>query len=119
MTDRAAEPLGAGGTFLIQGHEAALAAVRRAVASEHPPHALLLVGPRGVGKTTLALDLAAGLLCLADDPAGRPCRACPACLKVAADNHADLHLVEHVGAGEQISIGQVQELSSELALTAM
>lgn len=119
MTDRAAGPLGAGGTFLTLGHEAALAAVRRAVASEHPPHALLLVGPRGVGKTTLALDLAAGLLCLADDPAGRPCRACPACRKVAADNHADLHLVEPVGAGEQIRIGQVQELSSELALTAM
>jgi DNA polymerase-3 subunit delta' len=108
-----------GGVFLTRGHAAALSAVRRAVVSEHPPHALLLVGPRGVGKTTLALDLAAGLLCLADDPATRPCRGCAACRKVATDNHADLHLVEPEGAGEQIRIGQVQALASELALTAM
>lgn len=119
MTDRAAEPLGSGGTFSTLGHEAALNAVRRAIISEHPPHALLLVGPRGVGKTTLALDLASGLLCLADDPVERPCRACPACRKVAADNHADLHLVEPAGAGEQIRIAQVQELATELSLTAM
>ena len=119
MTDRAAEPPGSGGTFLTQGHDAALKAVRRAVVSEHPPHALLLVGPRGVGKTTLALDLAAGLLCLADDPASRPCRDCSACRKVAADNHPDLHLVEPVGVGEQIRIAQVQGLATELSLTAM
>ncbi len=67
--DRAAEPSVPGGTFLTHGHTAALSAIGRAVVSEHPPHALLLVGPRGVGKTTLALDLAAGLLCLADEPA--------------------------------------------------
>ena len=29
------------------------------------PQAVLLVGPDGVGKTTLALDIAAGLLCTA------------------------------------------------------
>ncbi len=117
--ERAAELDQHGGTFLTRGHAAALSAVGRAVASEHPPHALLLVGPRGVGKTTLALDLAAGLLCLAHDPLSRPCRECPACRKVATDNHPDLHLVAPAGAGEQIRIGQVQELASALALTAM
>jgi DNA polymerase-3 subunit delta' len=117
--DRAAEPFLPGGTFLTLGHSAALSVIERAVVSEHPPHALLLVGPRGVGKTTLALDLAAGLLCLAGEPEARPCRDCPACRKVAADNHADLHLLEPEGAGEQIRIGQVQGLASELALTAM
>ncbi len=72
-----------------------------------------------MGKTTLALDLAAGLLCLVNDPARRPCRQCPACRKVASDNHADLHVVTPEGAGEQIRIAQVQRLVSELALTAM
>jgi DNA polymerase-3 subunit delta' len=117
--EHAAEPTQPGGTYLTRSHAAALAAVQRAVVSEHPPHALLLVGPRGVGKTTLALDLAAGLLCLAADPEARPCRECPACRKVESDNHADLHFVEPEGAGEQIRIGQVQALAAELALTAM
>jgi len=117
--DRAAAPNKPGGTFLTHGHIAAVRAVARAVHSERPPHALLVVGPRGVGKTTLALDLAAGLLCLVDDPTERPCRDCAACRKVAADNHADLHVVTPQGAGEQIRIGQVQQLASDLALTAM
>ena len=46
------------------------------------PHAILLAGPEGVGKTTLALDLTAGLLCTASDPADRPCRECRACRMV-------------------------------------
>jgi DNA polymerase-3 subunit delta' len=108
-----------GGTFRTLGHDAALGAVARAVHSQRPAHALLLVGPRGVGKTTLALDLAAGLLCLREDPASRPCRDCAACHKVDADNHADLHLIAPEGAGEQIRLGQVQQLASDLSLTAM
>ena len=117
--ERAAEASQDGGTFLTRGHAAALTAVERAVVNEHPPHALLLVGPRGVGKTTLALDLAAGLLCLAEESTARPCRDCTSCRKVAADNHPDLHLLAPEGAGEQIRLGQVQGLVSELALTAM
>jgi DNA polymerase-3 subunit delta' len=96
-----------------------VAAVARVVRDERPPHALLLLGPRGCGKTTLAMDLAAGLLCAAADPAARPCRECVACRKVAAGNHPDLHILEPEGAGEQIRIGQVQQLIGELALTAM
>ncbi len=115
----AAEPSLPGGMFLTRGHAPALKAVARAVRSEHPPHALLLVGPRGIGKTTLALDLAAGLLCLAEDPALRPCRDCGACRKVDAGGHPDVHLLAPEGAGEQIRIGQVQMLVSDLALTAM
>jgi DNA polymerase III subunit delta' len=90
--------------------------VERAIVSGRPPHALLLVGPEGVGKTTLAFDLACGLLCLAADPADRPCRACAACRKVEHGNHPDLHLLAPEGAGQQIRIGQVQQLSADLAL---
>jgi len=115
----AAAPGSHGGLLLTRGHASAVAVVARAIRTEHPPHALLLVGPRGVGKTTLALDLAAGLLCLAEDPASRPCRDCAACRKVASHNHADLHLIGPEGAGEQIRIGQVQQLFSDLSLTAM
>jgi DNA polymerase-3 subunit delta' len=108
-----------GACFVARGHPVTSGLLLRFVREERPPHALLLLGPRGIGKTTLAMDLAAGLLCDAADPAARPCRACPACRRVAAGNHPDLHLVAPEGAGEQIRIGQVQELVSDLALTAM
>jgi DNA polymerase III subunit delta' len=108
-----------GGLFLTRGHDTARQVISRAIVGERPPHALLIVGPRSVGKTTLALDLAAGLSCLESDPLTRPCRRCAACRKVASDNHPDVHLVEPEGAGEQIKITQVQRLTGDLALTAM
>jgi DNA polymerase-3 subunit delta' len=69
------------------------------------PQVLLLVGPAGVGKTTLALDLAAGLLCAADDGSARPCRVCRACRLVAAGAHQDLHRLAPEGPGRQVRIG--------------
>jgi hypothetical protein len=62
------------------------------------------------------MDLAAGLLCLAADPSLRPCRECAACRKVEHGNHPDVHRLQPEGAGQQIRIGQVQQLSSDLAL---
>jgi DNA polymerase-3 subunit delta' len=87
------------------------------------PHAVLLVGPAGIGKTTLASDLAAGLLCTAADPAARPCGACRACRLVASDSHPDLHRLGPEGPGRQVAIGGpgskargVRDLVAELAL---
>ena len=105
--------------MLTRGHPVAVAAVRRSIERERPPHALLLVGPDGSGKTTLALDLAAGLLCLQPDPVARPCRTCAACRKVEHGNHPDLHRLAPEGAGDQIRLGAVQGLTSELALLPM
>lgn len=53
------------------------------------PHALLLHGPRGIGKHRLAEALAAFLLC--ESPkSGLACGECPGCQLLAADNHPDL-----------------------------
>jgi DNA polymerase III delta' subunit len=104
------------GLFRTRGHKQALAFVQRATDTEKPPHALLLAGPDRVGKTTLAMDLAAGLLCLASDPAERPCRDCAACRKLAHGNHPDLHRLAPEGAGQQIRVAQVHALVAELAL---
>lgn len=90
-----------------RGQGPALAAVRSMIAGG-APHAVLFTGPGAVGKTTLALDLAAGLLCEDPDPAGRPCRTCRSCRVVASGNHPDLHRLAPGGPGNQIKIGATQ-----------
>lgn len=87
------------------------------------PHAVLLVGAEGVGKTTLALDLAAGLLCTADDVGARPCGTCRACRMVVAGGHPDVHRLAPEGPGRQVGIGGpgarapgIRDLISSLSL---
>lgn len=105
-----------------RGQPAALGAVGSMIRGG-APHAVLLVGPAGVGKTTLALDLAAGLLCTANDRAARPCGACRACRLVASGGHPDLHRIGPEGPGRQVVIGGpgarargVRNLIADLAL---
>lgn len=104
-----------------RGQPAALGAIAAMIRGQ-APHAILLVGPDGVGKTTLALDLAAGLLCEAEQER-RPCRACGACQMVGKDAHPDLHRLGPVGPGRQVVIGGpeakfrgVRDLIAELIL---
>ena len=86
----------------LLGHEAAEAALRRLFEQNRMPHALLLTGPRGIGKATLAFRLArfvlghsdAGLLehetgeGLATPPESGVFR------RVASGGHADLFTLE-------------------------
>ena len=45
----------------VVGHESVVESLRNALKKEEPPHAFLLVGPRGIGKTTIARLIAKGL----------------------------------------------------------
>lgn len=87
-----------------RGHATATVAVA-AMIRGRAPHAILLVGAEGVGKTTLAMDLAAGLLCTAADPSARPCGVCRSCRMVLADGHPDVHRLAPEGPGRQVGIG--------------
>ncbi len=106
-----------------RGQPRALAEIHSMVLGR-APHAVLFVGPGSTGKTTLALDLAAGLLCGDPDPSARPCRTCRGCHQVASGNHPDLHRLAPEGPAGQIRIGKagdpepgtIRYLIGELAL---
>ena len=106
--------------FRTRGQAAAVEAVA-AMLLRGIPHALLFVGPPGVGKSTLADDVGAGLLCQHPDAERRPCRACRACRAFEHGNHPDVHRLAPTGAGNVIPIGGreergVRDLVRDLAL---
>jgi len=95
----------------ILGQTKALTLLGRALTSGRLAHAYLFTGPDGVGKTTVALDLAAVLLCR--QPQGlQPCGLCPGCLKLRSGNHPDFLRISPEGAA--IKIDQIRGLKKAL-----
>lgn len=82
------------------------------------PHALLLAGPRGVGKGQFAQALAAYLLCEAPAGQGRPCNECRGCLQRAAGTHPNLFWVRPAEDKRDIAVDDLRELRARLQLTA-
>ena len=74
------------------------------------PQALLLEGPRGIGKRALALHFAQALLCEAPLADGAPCGHCASCGYVDAGAHPDLRLIEPVERDEEGNETPLEEI---------
>ncbi len=75
------------------GHADAIALLRRSLEHGRVSHAYLITGARGLGRRTLALELAKALNCLAA-PADRPCGTCRQCRLIDRGVHPDVRLVK-------------------------
>jgi DNA polymerase III delta prime subunit len=60
----------------LAGHDWVVGVLNSSLAEEKVSHAYLFTGPPGIGKSTLALNLAQALLCEAKD---KPCGDCEPC----------------------------------------
>lgn len=69
-------------------------AIRLARDREHQAHALLLAGPKGLGKNAFAEWLAQFLLCAQPQTDSQPCGHCQNCALFVAGSHPDLHVVQ-------------------------
>src|ERR1051325_11115876 len=127
----------------LLGHDAAEAELRRLFDSGRMPHALLLSGPRGIGKATLAFRLARFVLAQGGEPAAGPSLfgedsgggedpgstglAIPpesgTFRRVASGGHADLLTVERaydprrLRLRGEIVVGDTREIGAFLRLT--
>lgn len=72
----------------IPSHEHVKERLRALVDSDRLPHALLLEGPAGIGKFSMARALAQYVHCT-ERTGGEPCGHCPSCIQHQTFNHVD------------------------------
>ncbi|MBN2781534.1 MAG: DNA polymerase III subunit [Candidatus Marinimicrobia bacterium] len=78
--------------FELIGQEAIADRFRRLIHNRRIGSGYLFAGPEGSGKTSMALNVAAMLLCR-DPQNGEPCGTCPSCTKMRHLNHPNFHFV--------------------------
>ena len=96
------------------GHDLALNVLRRSLVEGRMSHAYLLAGSSGVGKMTLARDIARAANCLGDE---RPCGECEQCSRIEGGLHADVQVVALESQRAGIGIEQVRRVQQDAALT--
>jgi DNA polymerase-3 subunit delta' len=89
------------------GHHAAVDLLRRAVAEQRVPQSLLIAGPEGIGKGTLALALAQAVNCRRPEN-GDGCGTCTNCRRIASGQFSDVTRLE-LGDEASIKIRAVRE----------
>ena len=76
------------------GNEKVIDRLSKLMESGRFPHALIIEGADGIGKKTLAKDIACALVCRGDD---KPCGECSQCKKAIGAIHPDIS--EYIPAG--------------------
>lgn len=95
----------------LKGQSQLVQVLTTAIDTNRFPHAILLVGTRGVGKTTTARLIARCLNCVGPEGQGTqtstPCGVCQHCQEILADHHLD---VVEMDAASRTSVEDIRTL---------
>ncbi|MDD4016526.1 MAG: DNA polymerase III subunit gamma/tau [Kiritimatiellae bacterium] len=94
----------------VVGQEHVTRTLKNAIESGRVAHAYLFVGPRGIGKTSLARIFAKALDC-EKGPTATPCCECAMCREIAAGNSLD---VQEIDGASNNGVDQVRDLRDQM-----
>jgi DNA polymerase-3 subunit gamma/tau len=98
----------------VVGQQHVTITLRNALTSDRLPHAILLAGPRGVGKTSIARILAKCLNC-DDGPTDKPCGECAPCREIGASGSMD---VQEIDAASHTGVENIREIRESIRYAA-
>ncbi|MGA0344980.1 MAG: DNA polymerase III subunit gamma/tau [Alphaproteobacteria bacterium] len=95
----------------LVGQDVMVRTLTNAIEIDRLPHAFILIGVRGVGKTSTARIIARALNCVSIDGTGQataePCGVCSHCVAIAEDRHVD---VIEMDAASRTGVNDIREL---------
>jgi DNA polymerase-3 subunit gamma/tau len=95
----------------LVGQDTLVKILTQSIERNRLPHAFLLHGIRGVGKTTTARILAKAINCTGEDGQGSltpdPCGVCEDCLAISGDRHLD---VVEMDAASRTGVDDIREV---------
>jgi DNA polymerase-3 subunit delta' len=91
--------------------------VRQALKIGRLPHALLIQGQPGLGKTLLSEWVAALVLC--DAPTDEPCGQCASCILYRANTHPDLVRVTLAEDRKLVAVDDIRLMTTGLTLKSL
>jgi len=95
----------------LMGQNVLVDTLTNAIKHHRIPHAILLTGVRGIGKTTTARIIARALNCIGEDGKGSetitPCGKCQPCVDILADRHLD---VIEMDAASRTSVDDIRKV---------
>ena len=74
----------------VKGQDSLVKILKDNLATGHMPNAMLFIGTRGTGKTTIARIVAKRVNCETPREDGECCNACPTCRAIRSGNYSDV-----------------------------
>lgn len=91
----------------VVGQEHVIQTLKNAISNERLHHAYLFVGPRGIGKTSIARILAKALCCQKGGPTVTPCDQCDSCREIMTGSSLD---VVEIDGASNTGVDNVRDL---------
>ena len=103
----------------VVGNDRTRARLGESVMRDTVSHAYLIEGPRGSGKHTLALELAAAMNCERREGGGvLPCHSCNNCRRIMAREFPDVKYLAKAKDKATIGVGEVSDFKEDMYLSA-